>query len=193
MSISELNVTGQPHYLVFTLLEYVSGLLLLVSSVLLLLTHPKQLVAVLVFVSIAATGLLTIYDAANPLDCNQYQDTMCLTREDAFPGSLAEINHQLESIMTAYISIISGFLISIFIYRMKHKAHLLRASIIILAIVMFSLSLLSYSDHMLADAVLQRLWNVAVSIDFFIAGYCLYMHKTKAITGSKPAFAKARI
>lgn len=171
MSISELNVIGQPHYFLFTTLEYISGLLLIAAATVLLISFPKEILLILVSLVIAFIGLLTVYDAANPLDCNQYQNHDCLIRNNTDEVSITDKHHNTESRITAWVTIFLSILVSVVLYINKRRKTLFVFSLLILVCILATLGILNYSSHIFANAIMERIWNVAVSGDFIIVGY----------------------
>lgn len=77
-SISEYSVAGQPHYLVFRLLDILSGLLLTVIAVLFINTLAKSRVGKLILVTTFILGVANIADALAALPCSETLNNHCV-------------------------------------------------------------------------------------------------------------------
>lgn len=170
MSISELNVIGQPHYLFFTVTELLSGIFLAIGGLLLIPNKHKSFLAVLIAGLICFTGLLTIYDSSNPLDCNQYNNPVCAQKDDKGLVSLADKHHNTESTITDYETGALALLTIAFFYVVKADKRLLYLLSFSTLAVVISLAILEFDSSVFTDAIAERVWNLFISVDFLVFG-----------------------
>jgi hypothetical protein len=165
MSISELEVVGQPYKLLFDLLEDVSGLCMIVGAFGLIVFVNKRINVMLLILScIAVIGALTLYDVAHPLDCNSYNNPVCLARDDANEVSHSDVLHNDESRLTAYITIVLAILIVVWAHlkKLRRSEHI--GFTVIALVVVATLVVLDTNGNVLIDAMSERIWNVLVSL-----------------------------
>jgi hypothetical protein len=178
MSISELNVTGQPFSRFFTDTEWFSGLFLLLGSLILLYNFRKgahfMLIALLI---IAGIGGLTIFDATHPVDCNRYQDMACQLKWARGEVSAVQKAHGFESEATAYITVLLS--VELVVWALHQKLSQVKkiswvevGLILFVAITVISpLFVFASSDSIVVESLGQRLWNTMTSVLFVYVIY----------------------
>lgn len=174
MSISEMNVLGQPHAVFFSMLELFSGLLLLVGAAGAVIVKHKNTLAAAAILLIGLIGGLTVFDAGHPLDCSQYQNAACAARATAGEVSQTDKQHNAESRITAYVTVLLAITILAWAYLEKLPRQYSIVALVILAGVIITLEILNYSDHVFANAIAERIWNTLVSIDILLFCYKLF-------------------
>jgi len=180
MSISELEVVGQTHASLFNFLEDVSGILMLVGAIGTILAFNRRInVLLLILICIGMIGALTLYDVAHPLDCNSYDNPVCISHIQKNHLSQTDVLHNDESRLTAYITIILAVLIVIW----EHLNELRRAEniglITIAVAVIGILIVLDTNGNILVDAVAERIWNVLVSVAIGYVAVKLLKHRAR--------------
>lgn len=176
MSISELNVNGQPFAHFFTTTEWLSGLLILVGSLFLLPAVRKGGVFLLIALTLTACiGGLTIFDATHPVDCNRYQNKACQLKWARGEVSAVQKAHGLESETTDYITVLLSIEILVWalhqkILKPKETSYLELGFLFILAIAIIS-PLLTSTGSIVVVSLGQRVWNTITSILFI---YIIY-------------------
>ncbi len=179
MSISELEAVGQPRSGFFDILDNLSGIALLVGALGLIVTL-RQKFNVLLILILAATALiggLTLYDVAHPLDCNRYNNPVCVARVDDNEISQVDILHNDESRVTAYATIVLSILIVLWAPLKNLLRFELIGLIIIVAGVITTLALFNFDDNLVLSAVTERVWNVLVSLDIGYVAWKLIKSK----------------
>jgi hypothetical protein len=165
MSISELEVVGQPHIALFNFLEDASGICMMVGALGLIAVANRGVnIALLILLSIAAVGALTLYDVAYPLDCSRYNNPVCAARDTANEVSHTNVLHNDESRITAYLTIVLAVLIALWSHFIRLRRSELIALIVIAVSVIVTLAILDTNGNVLVNAVVERIWNVLVSI-----------------------------
>ena len=165
MSISELEVVGQPHVHLFNFLEDASGICMLIGALGMIAVMNRRVnIMLLILLCIAAIGGLTLYDVAHPLDCNSYNNPVCLTRDNTNQVSHTDVLHNDESRITAYVTAVLAILVVILAHlkKLRRYEHL-GFSVLALGVVA-SLVILDTNGNVFIDAVVERIWNVLVSI-----------------------------
>lgn len=176
MSISELNVAGQPYAAFFSITEGLSGLLLLVGGLGLIVPARKDMIMILVLALTASIGALTIFDATHPVDCNQYQNPACVAKMKTGQVSKSTKEHGIESTITDYATVALALILVL--WAIVHKKsgeitmfELLMVIIVALGVIAF---LVVRIDNVAFNSIAQRLWNTFVSFDFAYIAYKLY-------------------
>jgi hypothetical protein len=163
MSISELEVVGQPHAGLFNLLEDISGICMIVGAFGLIAISRRFNSLLLVLLCIAAIGGLTLYDVAHPLDCNRYNNPVCVARINANEVSHSNVLHNDESRITAYITIVLALLIAAWAH-LEDLPFAERIGLIAVALaVVIALILFDTDGNVLTNSISERVWNVLVS------------------------------
>jgi hypothetical protein len=167
MSISELNVAGQPYATFFTVTEWLSGLFMLLScGGLIAVIHPKRFMLV-ALVLIALIGALTIFDAWRPVDCSRYRNPVCVVDTNEGYVNRSTIEHVIESRISVVATIALALDLVALAYTEK-TSELEQAIVSILAVGIITTS--AAGGDLLFSSISQRVWNVLVSFDFlFVA------------------------
>lgn len=182
MSISELNVIGQPHYFFFTILELISGILLAVAGLLLLPIKHKGIIGIIIAILICLCGLLTIYDSINPLDCNQYHNPICLRDDTLNRVSLVDKHHNSESVITDYLTGVLSLLTLMYFINIKASRKLLITLAVTAAAVITCLLILEYDHSIFTGAIAERIWNAVICADFL--AFSWHFLKSKRLQNS---------
>ena len=175
MSISELNVSGQPYALFFSGTELLSGLFLLVSGLGLTSFTKKSKLALVVLALVALIGGLTIFDAVRPVDCNRYQNPACVAKIASGQLSASDRQHGTESRITDYATGFLALALIAWALAAKMPGREL-AIVVVLAIGVIATSVIG-SDSIVYDSISQRVWNVLVSFDFLFVAYKLKLRQ----------------
>jgi hypothetical protein len=181
MSISELEVVGQPHAGLFNFLEDASGICMIIGALgLIAVINRRVNIMLLILISIAAIGALTLYDVAHPLDCNRYNNPVCVSRVNANEVSHTDVLHNNESRITAYLTIFLAILIVTWthVHKLRLSEHI--GLIVIAGVVVATLVVLDTNGNVLIDAVAERVWNVLVSIAIgYVSWKCMESKHSK--------------
>ena len=179
MSISELEAVGQPHAHFFDVLENVSGITMIVGALGLIVTigRKSNVVLILILAAVAFLGALTLYDVGHSLDCNRYNNPVCVARVNANEVSHGDILHNDESRVTAYATIALSIMIVFWVPLKTLQRFELIGLIIIVAGVITTLALFNFDDNLVLSAVTERVWNVLVSLDIGYVAWKLIKSK----------------
>jgi hypothetical protein len=179
MSISELEVVGQPRAWLFNFLEDASGICMIIGALGLIVTLGRKFnrVMLLILVVIAAIGVLTLYDVAHPLDCNRYNNPVCLAKINDNEVSHTNVLHNDESRITAYVTIALTILVVIWAPLKALERFELIGLIVIVAGVVTTLVVLDIDSNILLGAVNERIWNILVSADIGYVAWKLMSSK----------------
>ncbi len=165
-SISELEAVGQPARALFDLLEGVSGILMIIGAIGLLVTLKARSVFLnLILISVAVIGGLTIYDVGHPLDCNQYNNPVCVSKVNAGNVSITNMRHNTESRITAYVTIFLALAILAWAFIEKLPRGEIMAIALLAIGIIVTLTILNFNGNSEVDAISERVWNVLVSLD----------------------------
>lgn len=170
MSISELNVGGQPFSRFFTDTEWLSGLFILIGGLLLVYAIRKGGYFMLIaLVLVAIIGGLTIFDATHPVDCNRYQHPACALKWARGEVSAIQKAHGIESETTGYITVLLSIELVVWtIYARLSKGRLSYSElcfVVLLALgVATPLLVPTNSITITTEAVGQRVWNTLTSV-----------------------------
>jgi|SRR5581483_4122431 len=175
MSISELNVSGEPFSRFFTGSEWLSGLLLLLGGLVLLYSIRKvgyfMLIALVLTILI---GGLTIFDAAHPLECNRYQNPTCSLKWARGEVTSNQKEHGIESQTTNYVTIVLSIELVIWVLHQKlfkgERSYLELGLVALLAVATIAPLLIS-SSSIVTESIGQRIWNTLTSVLFL---YIIY-------------------
>lgn len=175
MSISELNVPGQPYAAFFSITEGLSGACMLVSAAGLLVSIRKKNTFFLIALGLTAVlGVLTIFDATHPVDCNRYHNPTCIARAARGVISRTEEEHGIESDIMNYMTV--ALALVLMAWAFVHKAlgedvaviELVAVTLLAIGVI---LSLIVHGDGVVFSSFIQRLWNVLVSFEFLYVAY----------------------
>lgn len=183
MSISELEANGQAHVGLFNFLEDASGVLMIIGGLGLLMSLGRKITLpiALILVSIVAIGGLTLYDVAHPLDCDRYNNPVCVEKVNDNDVSHTDVLHNDESRITAYVTIALALVTVVWTSIEKRDRSTILFLVIMALGVIATLILLDVSNNVLAGAIAERIWNVLVSINIgFIAWH--YMKEPHPLT-----------
>ncbi len=186
MSISELEARRQLHAQLFNILEDVSGIFMIVGGVMLLAVQRGiTVIFATIIVCIIAIGGLTLYDVAHPLDCNQYHNPACQARVKTGEVSRTDVLHNEESRITAYVTILLALLVILWVWQQgAPRTEIVWVSLCALAVIV-PLAFLQWGNNVTVNAIAERIWNVAASIDIgIIAWRGLKTHKTHAVSSN---------
>jgi len=165
MSISELQVVGQPHVGLFNFLENISGICMIIGALgLIAVANRKLNIALLILISVAAVGALTLYDVAYPLECNSYNNRVCRAQDNNDKVSHTNVLHDDESRITTYVTIFLVVVVAIWSHFIKLRRSELSALITIAVGVIITLAILDINGNATVNAISERVWNVLVSI-----------------------------
>lgn len=173
MSISELEVRGQPYKRLFDILEDISGVCMIIGGLglIALAKHKKNSIMPLILALVVAIGSLTLYDVAHPLDCNRYDNPACVARINTDEVSHTNVLHNDESFLTAYITTVLGLIIVCWTILKKLPRYKIVAFILLAAGIIITLYILDSNGNVELDAISERIWNVLVSIDIGYIGW----------------------
>lgn len=180
MSISELEVRGQPYWRIFNFCELASGLMLLLGGIGILIAKARVLHFLpLIAAAIILLGGLTIFDTTHPLDCTQYRDPVCITLVRAGRISHTASLHQTESDITAFVTIFLALVtIGWAVSAGWHWAELLLA-VGLLAGIVAGLLIINSNDYSIESSVAERVWNVLVSVNIMFVALKLSSHPNR--------------
>jgi hypothetical protein len=174
MSISELNVSGQPFAQLFTATEWLSGLLLLIGGLVLTAMKPRSRFMLIALLLIAAIGGLTIFDATHPLDCNRYQNQICQIEWARGEVTITHKEHGIESRITDYATMLLAITLLAWAlhhtFSKKNVPYIELAIVAVLAIAIV-LPLIISSNSIVIESLGQRLWNTVTSLAFLYIAY----------------------
>lgn len=181
-SISELEVVGQPARALFDFFESISGILMIIGSIGLLITLKSRSVFLnLILISVAIVGGLTMYDVGHPLDCNRYNNPICIAKVYAEEISITNIRHNTESRVTAYVTIFLALIILVWAFMEKlPRGEIMSITLLALGIVV-TLTILNFNNDIELDAILERIWNVLVSLDIVLVALLIKNSKNRAV------------
>lgn len=169
MSISDLNVSGQPYAQFFSITEFLSGLFMLLGAGGLMISIRKGVFLLVALGAIALIGVLTVFDATHPTDCNPYHNPTCVADVAAGRVSKTEKEHGTESILTDYITVSLGLFLALWATVKKLTdediAAIELASLGVLALGLLVTRIIPTHDVVLGS-LLQRTWNTLVSFEF---------------------------
>ncbi len=170
MSISELEAVHESFRGLFDVLELISGLLMIIGSLLVIVRLRSYRLLVVIAAAICTIGVLTVYDVNHPLDCNEYHNPVCVAKVDANQVSHTDKLHILESRITAYVTILFTLLVGAWAYVKKLPKSELIFVAFVFAATLVTLTIQNYGTNVLANAISERVWNSAVSLDIiFVA------------------------
>jgi len=178
MSISELNVAGQPGASWFVFAEVASGLFLFIAGLAIALNVSRQTLLTVIAICITIIGLLTIYDGVRPLDCSRYDNVACQRAVHDGSISQSDTDHNIESRITYYLSILFSLLVSIWLYRFDRHHYTALIGLLTLLGVVTTLIILSLASSEIIVSLTERSWNVLISFDFLLIGYSLVRQKS---------------
>jgi hypothetical protein len=174
MSISELNVPGQPYASFFSITEGLSGFFLLFSGLALIATIRKGVFLIVALSLIALIGALTIFDATHPDDCSPYQNPVCATKMNDGQVSATEKAHGIESIITDYATVSLALFLMLWVGVRKLTGEdvvlVEIGSIVILGVGLILTRIIPTHDVSVGSLV-QRTWNTLVSLEFLYVEY----------------------
>jgi hypothetical protein len=173
MSISELNVAGQPFAWFFTATEWLSGIFIILGCCMLMLVRGRGKFMLLALILTAAIGGLTIFDATHTLDCNRYQNPTCALKWTEGKVTTTHKEHGVESQITDYVTILLGITLVLWaIYHTlsKDAPYVELALVLILALAIAGPILVS-SKNIVIESLGQRLWNSLTSVAFLYIAY----------------------
>jgi hypothetical protein len=166
MSISELEVAGQQHTALFNFLEDASGTCIVIGTLgLIAIANRRINIMTIILISTTTIGALTLYDVAHPLDCNRYNNPVCVARVNANKVSRRDVLHNNESRITCYLTLLLAILIAVWAFVEKLQRSELIGLMVLAAGIAITLAILDTNGNILTDAVSERIWNVLVSID----------------------------
>lgn len=185
MAISELNAVSQPHSSFFSLMEYLSGQLLFVGTALLMVTIRKGVFMLLALSLVAIIGLLTIFDAAHPVDCNRYQNKACISMVMQGEVSLVHQKHNAESTISGVVTILlTLLLIAWALTRRLAGEEVAIAEVVLVSMLALALiaSVTIRNDNIVFDSLAQRAFNTLASGAFLYVAYKVWLlSKTKTL------------
>ena len=116
--VSELGANGEPGAIVFRLSDFVTGSLLIISSLLLWRVFPRTKLARIAQICLLCVAVLTLADAFLPLDCVSSADQLCRALETKRLLSLSHQTHFYTGIIEwTLINIALGF----FAWSLRNK------------------------------------------------------------------------
>jgi hypothetical protein len=195
MSISELNVVGQPFSHFFTVTEWLSGLFLLFGGTVLLAALRRAnlfLLGALLLISIL--GALTVFDATHPVDCNRYDNSACALKWARGEVTTEHQEHGLESEMSDYVIIALAAMLILWAAHQRLSEQIKSFPYEIPAVVLFSLAILLpplviSTNDITVDSVGQRAWNTLTSLAFIYVGYKIWYMKSYSQRKTRKAIA----
>lgn len=179
MSISELEALRQPYGSLFNILEDLSGGLMIIGSLGFIAANWRKLNKLLlsILICITAIGALTLYDVANPVDCNRYHNPACMLKWDTEQVSNTQIRHVIESDITLIMTVLLALLVLWWVY----SEQLLRRDFLAIGAlticILITLVMPVNANTIVLDSVFERLWNVLVSVDIAYVGLKLFQAK----------------
>jgi hypothetical protein len=174
MSISELNVAGQPSSLFFAITEWLSGLTLLIGAILLIVTMRRGGFILISLLMIAMIGGLTIFDASHPVDCNRFQNQACTLKMARDDVTTINQEHDIETEISEYATMLLGLVLIVWAtyHKLSGEEMPLIELLVIVAIIAITIAPLVMSTNNATIAALgQRLWNTFASIEFLYVAY----------------------
>jgi hypothetical protein len=180
MSISELNVLGQPYATFFSVTEGLSGLFLLVGAFGLIATIRKGGFMLLALILIGIIGALTVFDATHPVDCNQYQNSVCAAKAARGDISNTDKEHGVESIVTNYATVFLALILVAWVLIRKISKEdiaMVESAIVVILAMGIIISLVIRSRNIVFDSISQRVWNTLVSFDFLYVAYKVWLQE----------------
>lgn len=174
MSISELNVTGQPFASFFSITEGLSGLFLLLGALGLLVAIRQGGFLFIALLLTASIGALTIFDATHPVDCNSFQNQACVIKMKSNQVSSTNKEHDIESAISNYAAILLALVLTVwaFVHKASGEDVPLAELVIVgtLAITIIA-PLVIPKGSVVFDSIGQRAWNTLVSAEFLYIAY----------------------
>lgn len=174
MSISELNVARQPYAPFFSVTELLSGWFLITSALGLIAAIRKGGFTLVVMLLIGMIGALTVFDATHPVDCNQYQNPVCVAKATTGRVSNTDKEHGIESVITNYATVsLALVLMAWALVRKKSGEDVVLTELVLVTLLVIGItaSLVVRSRNLTFDSIAQRVWNSLVSFEFLYAAH----------------------
>jgi len=175
MSISELEVRGQPRAFIFESLDFISGIFMVLGAFgLMIITKARPLLLGLIAVCIFFVGALTLFDVSHPLDCNTFNNIVCVRKIESNHVSTTNMLHNEEGTVTAYLTVLMILFTVIWVYLTGQSKFRLNSALIAFFGIFITLGILATSGNVMAGAISERIWNVLVSINIGFIAFILF-------------------